>query len=110
MKQFTFEEILGLTATELGAIDDPMQLAATGQASPMLVRYVVRTGQLDERYRGVPLRVLLDAINLAAARIEWPEEVGQKAPLAAKDAEVEAYLDELQPLVAEALEAAPKYH
>lgn len=110
MKQFTFEEILGLTYTELGAIDDPMQLAATGHVSPMLVRYVVRTGQLDERYRGVPLRVLLDAIDLAAARIEWLDGVGQKAPLAAKDAEVEAYLDELQPLVGEALEAAPRYH
>lgn len=29
-----------------------MQLTATGFISPMLVRYVVRTGQLDSRYAG----------------------------------------------------------
>ncbi|MCA3186457.1 MAG: hypothetical protein INH12_26760 [Cupriavidus sp.] len=110
MKQYTFEEVLHLTSIELGAIDDPMQLAATGHISPMLVRYVIRTGQLDERYRGIPLRILLNAVDIAAARLEWPEAVGQKAPLARKDAEIEAYLDALQPLVGDALEVVPKYH
>lgn len=36
MKQFTFEDVLSLTFDELGAIEDPMQLAATAQVSPML--------------------------------------------------------------------------
>ena len=110
MKQYTFAEVLRMTSEELGGIDDPMQLAATENVSPMLVRYVIRTSQLDERYRGVPLRALLGAIDIAADKVGWPETVGQKVPLATKDAEVEAYLDVLQPHVADALEQAPQYH
>ena len=110
MKQFTFEDVLSLTFDELGAIEDPMQLAATAQVSPMLVRYVIRTDQLEERYRGVRMRTLLGAIVVAAAAVKWPNVVGQKALLAQKDADVDAYLDELQPHVAKAIELAPKYH
>jgi hypothetical protein len=51
MKQYTFEEVRGLTFAELGAIDDPMALMATGSLAPMLIRYIVRTVQLESRYR-----------------------------------------------------------
>jgi len=110
MKQYTYEEVLNLTFRELGAIVDPLQLAATQHVSPMLVRYVIRTDQLEVRYPGVRLRTLLGAIEVAAKKVKWPDVVGQNAPLAIVDTAVDAYLDELQPYVAKAIELAPKYH
>jgi hypothetical protein len=77
---------------------------ATTSLSPMLVPYVVHTGQLERRYPRIPLSPLLDAIFKAATMIPWPlDTVAQRAPLAKQDADVDAYLDELQPLLASAL-------
>jgi hypothetical protein len=104
MTQLTFDEVQQLTYADLGAIDDPMDLASTGFVSPMLVRYVVRTGQLESRYPGVALPVLLDAINKAATVIAWPVDVGQQAPVAKRDPAVDAYLDDLQQHVRSALQ------
>jgi hypothetical protein len=104
MTQLTFKEVQELTYADLGAIEDPMDIASTGFVFLMLVRYVVRTGQLDSRYPGVALPVLLDAINKAATVLAWPVDVGQKAPIAERDSAVEAYLDDLQQHVRSALQ------
>lgn len=97
MKQYTMEEVSRMTYAELGAIDDPMALMSTGGVSPMLVRYVVRTGQRESRYPGVALPMLLRAISEAAVTVGWPlATVAQAAPLAVQDATVDAYLDNIQ--------------
>lgn len=106
MKQYSFEEVSQMSFEQLAAIEDPMQLAATGFISPMLVRYVVRTGQLDSRYAGRALSTLLGAIDKATVRIDLPVIVQQKIPLAVRDSAVDSYLDDLQPQV----EYAPNGH
>ncbi|REE21218.1 hypothetical protein B0G71_4370 [Paraburkholderia sp. BL27I4N3] len=103
MKQFTFDEVQSMTFAQLGAVEDAMDLMATGFISPMLVRYMFRTEQLAARYPGVALPALLNAINKAATMIAFPPEVGQKAPVAVRDEVVDAYLDELQPHTESAL-------
>lgn len=80
-----------------------MQLMSTHFVSPMLVRYVVRTGQLEQRYSGLSLTTLLNALNLAATMIQLPPGVTQKAPSATRDAEVDGYLDALSPHIQSAL-------
>ncbi|QBR04184.1 hypothetical protein [Paraburkholderia pallida] len=98
MKDYTLQEVSRMTYAELGAIEDPMTLMSTGGVSPMLVRYMVRTGQLESRYPGVALPMLLRAITQAAATVDWPlATVAQAAPLAVQDAAVDAYLDNVQP-------------
>lgn len=96
MKQYSFEDVRQMSFEQLAAIDDPMQLSATGFISPMLVRYVVRTGQLDARYGGRSLSTLLEAIDSATVNIVLPAIVGQKIPLAVRDSAVDSYLDDLQ--------------
>jgi hypothetical protein len=103
MQQYTFEEVKGLTFAELGAIDDPMALMATGSLAPMLIRYIVRTVQLESRYPGVSFADLLNALNNAAAMIPFPPEVGQRAPIAQRAGVVDEYLDELRSHVQSAL-------
>lgn len=96
MKQYSFEDVRQMRFEQLAAIEDPMQLAATGFISPMLVRYVVRTGQLESRYPGSALSTLLGAIDKATVRIDLPVIVRQKIPLAVRDSAVDSYLDDLQ--------------
>jgi hypothetical protein len=97
MNQYTFEDVKKMTFEQLGAIDDPWLLIATGLTSPMLLRYVVRTGQLETRYAGATLPNVLQALDRAAAATHggWPFDVSQKAPLAVCDADVDKYLDAL---------------
>ncbi len=96
----TMDEIRGMSYDELGAIEDPSTLMSGLTVSPMIVRYMVRTGQLATRYPGVDLPTLLDAIDSAAAIVEWPYFTGgQTLHLVEHDAEVEKYLDEIQPYV-----------
>jgi hypothetical protein len=64
-----FEEVKRMSFARLGAVEDPMNLMATGFVARMLVRYAVRTVQLDERYPGIALPVSLDAMNKAAMDI-----------------------------------------
>jgi hypothetical protein len=103
MRQYTFEDVERMSYAELGAVEDPLELAATGFVSPLLVRYVVRTDQLEERYPDIPLCDLLNAMNQAAMNIAWPMEVGQRAPLAKRDPVVDRYLDALGPHLLSAL-------
>ncbi|WP_434666858.1 hypothetical protein P5W99_37690 [Paraburkholderia sp. A3BS-1L] len=103
MEQYSFEEVKRMSFAQLGAVEDPMDLMTTGFASPMLVRYVVRTGQLDERYPNIALPELLDVINEAAAVVQWSPEVGQRAPMAKRDPIVDQYLDALAPRLQSAL-------
>lgn len=104
MEQYTMEDVSLLTYAELGAIEDPALLMATGGVAPMLIRYIVRTGQLDNRFPGISLTMLLSAIGKAAANVEWPiETVAQLAPQAVQNAVVDQYLDTLQPHVQTAL-------
>ncbi|WP_460901100.1 hypothetical protein [Paraburkholderia jirisanensis] len=106
MEQYTMEQVSRMTYAELGAIEDPMDLMATGGVAPMLVRYMVRTGQRDTRYPGIALPMLLRAITEAAATVGWPlDTVAQAAPLAVEDATVDAYLDNVQPQVYAVLKA-----
>lgn len=85
-----------MTFAELAAIEDPMQLMSTGFVAPMLIRYVVLTGQLESRYPNSVLPVLLDKMNNAALKIDWDSNgVGQKAPLGVRDTVVDNYLDAL---------------
>lgn len=104
MKQFELDEVRAMSFEQLGAVEDPMDLMATGSVAPILVRYAVRTGQLERRYPGIALPTLLDAIMKSATMINWPlATVAQKAPRAKQDADVDAYLDELQPHLERAL-------
>lgn len=103
MHQYTFDEVLHMSYEQLGAIQDPMQLSAATFVSPMLARYLVKTGQLTKRYPEVGLRALLQAINAAATTIPWPADVAQKVPAGTRDAKVDEYLDALQPFVRQAL-------
>lgn len=104
MKQFKLDDVRAMSFEQLGAIEDPMDLMATGSIAPILVRYVVRTGQLERRYSGIALTTLLDAIMKSATMIDWPlDTVAQKAPLGKQDAGVDAYLDKLQPHLDHAL-------
>lgn len=96
MKQYSIEEVRGMTYEQLGAIDDPFELMATTSMSPMLVRYVVRTGQLEARYPNVPLPTLLDVMNQAAGEhIDWPFAASQHSPAGVQNEEVDAYLNVL---------------
>ncbi|RKP44701.1 hypothetical protein D7S86_27105 [Pararobbsia silviterrae] len=90
---------------ELGAIKDPMDLGSTGFVAPILVRYVVRTDQLQARYAGASLPTLLRAINVAAAHAHFPPEIGQLAPRAVRSAIVDRYLDGIAAMVRENLNA-----
>jgi hypothetical protein len=104
MTQYTLDEVRSMTFAELGAVEDPMDLMATTSVAPMLVRYVVRTGQLDSRYPGIALPPLMDAILAAASIIPWQlDTVGQKAPRATRDSDVDAYLDSLKPHLEDAI-------
>lgn len=104
MRQFELDEVRAMSFEQLGAIEDPVDLMATGSVAPILVRYTVRTGQLERRYPGIALPTLLDAIMKSATMIDWPlATVAQKAPQAKQDADVDAYLDELQPHLERAL-------
>jgi hypothetical protein len=103
MEQYSFEDVRRMSYAQLGAIEDPMDLMATGFVSPMLVRYVVRTDQLEQRYANIALPVLLDALNKAVLNVAWPPEVGQRAPQARRDQIVDNYLDELGPHLLSAL-------
>jgi hypothetical protein len=86
-----------MTFTELGEIEDPFELMDKLTVSPMLVRYMVQTAQLETRYPGVQLPELLDAIDIAVARVQWPIfTVGQTLHLAEHNPEIEKYLDEIQ--------------
>lgn len=99
MHQLSYNDVQKLSYEQLAAIDDPMALMATGQVSPILLRYVVRTEQLQGRYGEVPLPILMDAIGRAAAiQGDWPFAVGQKAPQAVRDKDVDDYLDRLDAL------------
>jgi len=103
MTQYSLEEVGLMSFEQVGAIEDPMDLASTGFISPMLVRYVVRTEQLEARYSGIALPKLLAAIDKAATVIDWSLIVGQKMPGEERDARVDAYLDEIGPHVRHAL-------
>ncbi|VVE84457.1 hypothetical protein [Pandoraea sputorum] len=103
MERLTFEDVKRMTFEELEAIDDPVDLAHIGALSPLLVRYVVRTGQLHLRYDGVALPALLEAINKAVPVTRLPPEVWRKIPFATRDDDVDAYLDRLQANVSGAL-------
>jgi hypothetical protein len=46
MKQLELNEVRAMSFEQLGAVEDPMDLMATGSVAPILVRYAVRTGQL----------------------------------------------------------------
>lgn len=82
----------------------PMGLMATSSVAPILVRYMVRTDQLESRFPGVTLPMLLSAMASTATKFEWPlMTVAQTAPLARQDAAVDEYLDALQPHVQAAL-------
>jgi hypothetical protein len=104
MEKYNFDEAQQLGYEGLGAVSDPSLLTATGYISPMLVRYVVRTGQLEQRYPGVPVGLLLNALNLAGAKSEYSgdkmrmQKLGPKIQAAERDAEVDVYLDELDKL------------
>ncbi|ASL43974.1 hypothetical protein bAD24_I10810 [Burkholderia sp. AD24] len=96
MQQYKLDDIKRMSFRQLGKIEDPMTLSACGSIAPILVRYVVRTGQLNERFLGMPLPVLLDSMLVAASKLPWPAEVGQCAPLGERNADVDTYLDNLQ--------------
>lgn len=103
-QRYTIEEVRGMTFAQLGAIEDPFELMNKLTVSPMLVRYLVRTDQLKKRYPDVELPKLLDAIDIAAAVVQWPIfTVGQTLHLATQDPEVDKYLDEIQPRVEKVL-------
>ena len=103
MTRRTFEQIRLMTYEELGAIEDPMDLAYIECLSPMFVAYVVRTDQLDSRYAGVALPELLNAINNAMTMLPWNDEAVRKSPAIQRDAAVDAYLDSLDVHVRAAL-------
>lgn len=106
---YSLAEVRRMTFDELGSIQDPMSLMNTNSVSPMLVRYIIRTGQLENRYPGIELPALLSAIDKAATTLIWPlQTVAQKASRAKQDADVDAYLDELHPHLLRALN--PNYH
>lgn len=107
MEQYTMEDVSRMTYAELGVIEDPAHLMATGGVAPMLIRYIVRTGQLDNRFPGISLTMLLSAIGKAAAKVEWPiQTVAQLVPQAVQNTVVDQYLDTLQPHVQTALKSA----
>ncbi|MGK3726793.1 hypothetical protein [Stenotrophomonas sp. 6O] len=94
---------------QLGAIENSLELSNTGRVSPMIIRYVVRTGQLRARFPVVPLVQLLDAVDGAciayeqsskAAPLHWVNNVSQPLQVAAGDAVVDEYLDAIAAEVA----------
>ena len=103
MKQLTYDEVLKLSYPQLGAIDDPMTLMASGGMAPMAVRYLVRTGQLDESYPGVSLSALVKALTEAAAQFPWPADVTQELPSGSRSEACDSYLSELRPRVRQRL-------
>ena len=105
MPAYTLHDVYSMTFEQLGAVQDPFELMSTGAVSPMLLRYVVRNGQLHARYSDADLPALLMAINYAATFVQWPmSTVAQKAPVAILDPDVDAYLETLQPGVQQALD------
>lgn len=109
MHQYSFAEVRAMSFEQLGAIDSSMELTNTGHVSPMVVRYVVRTGQLNQRFPVVTLPQLLDAIDGAcaaheqssrAAPLHWVNDVSQPLQAAVGDSTVDAYLDAIAPEIA----------
>lgn len=103
MAELTFEAVKQMTDEELDAIGQPAILTKMAFMSPMLVAYVVRTGQFYARFAGIALPVLLNAINNAGTMIPWCPEAARNVCAEQRDAAVDAYLDRLQVHVRAAL-------
>lgn len=106
--QYKYEEVLEMTFDQLGSIADPMMLMATGCVAPMVIRYVVRTNQLRDRFAHASLPDLLEAVNAAhlawdggkpEQQRDWSECLSQQIPIAEQDSGVDCYLDEITPSV-----------
>lgn len=112
---YTYEAVKNMTFAGLGAIEDPTELMGTGFASPLVVRYIVRTGQLQERYPSISLIDLLEAIQAAGAAWEfkssemqqhWVYKLSQLVQAGVRNPVVDEYLDSIGPLIREALAKA----
>lgn len=97
--QLSTEEVKRMSFDQIGAIDDPLRLAATGTIAPMLIRYVAATEQLQTRFGECSVPELIDAINYAFCRTPWDQMLGQTMVNRVRDAQTDQYLDELQPLI-----------
>lgn len=106
--QYKYEEVLAMTFDQLGSITDPTMLMATGCVSPMVIRYVIRTGQLEDRFAHSSLSELLEAVNAAhlvwdggkpEQQRAWAERLSQQIPIADRNSGVDSYLDEIAPRV-----------
>ncbi|HGO6129699.1 hypothetical protein KDX04_27245 [Burkholderia cenocepacia] len=103
MHKYTLKEINEMTFAQIAAIEDPGVLMGCGSPAPIFVRYLVRTGQLDERFPNLTPHALLDALLVAGGKLQMTMDVGQLAPSGEKNEVVDAYLDSLQPHVKEVL-------
>lgn len=103
MAELTFEAVRQMTYEDFETIADPMELTTMGLLSPLLVAYVVRTGQLELRYAGIALPDLLDAINNAGTMIPWCPVALRSFCAEQPVAVMDAYLDRLQEHVSAAL-------
>lgn len=95
MKQYSREEAIALGFIGLGAVEDPLDLMAAASIAPIVIRYMVRNGQLEARFPGVDIETLFRTIEHSAIKLNWPFEVQQSIPLGERNAAVDAYLDEL---------------
>lgn len=92
MKQFTMDEVRAMTFGQLGAIDDPMLLMATGTTAPLTVRYLVRTNQLDLIRPHRTLPEVLHIMAHAATLVPWTAELGQLIPQGQQSKVVDDYV------------------
>lgn len=97
IKNYSIEDVSRMTFSQLRAITDPMTLMGTGSIAPMVVRYAVRTDQLESLFPNKTMPELLHVIAHAAPIIEdrWTFHVQQTMPSGARDDEVDSYLKAL---------------
>lgn len=92
MKQYTLDEVRAMSFEQLGAIDDPMMLMATGTTAALTVRYLVRTNQLDLIKPRRTLPEVLHVMAHAATLVPWTIELGQLIPQARQTKVVDDYV------------------
>jgi hypothetical protein len=95
--KYSLNDVEQMGYEQLGAINDPSELTRTGgSTSPMILRYIVRTGQLKERFPDTDFITLLMSIGFAVSRLEHTHQILLKIIDGNRDTDADNYLDNIQ--------------
>ena len=108
-REYSLNDVEQMGYEQLGAINDPSELENTGGGtSPMILRYIVRTDQLKERFPDTDFITLLMSIGFAVSRLEHTHQVLQKIRDGNRDTDADNYLDNIQSNVLQIIDKVTK--